>query len=203
MQNSKIRVNPSRLHQFVYCPRIVFFDHYLKVKKPLRQRIRMWIGKLLHYIHHLFRPGYVKEELLRVDVDELEGVELVGKPDSYKINDDVIVLEEFKSTRMPKAPGKMNLLAWDNDIIQAVAYAYMLNKIYGKKVMVIIRYIDGATTFEYNELMKLNLLAYLEEYRKIVEYKLFPEAKRNRRCNRCQYRELCDIVDSDMIIEER
>ena len=195
MQNSKIRVNPSRLHQFVYCPRIVFFDHYLKVKKPLRQRIRMWIGKLLHYIHHLFRPGYVKEELLQVEVPEL-GIVLVGKPDSYKVTEDAIVLEEFKSYRMPKAPNKWDLLAWESDVIQAVAYAYMLNKIYGKKVMVIIRYIDGVTTFEYNELLKLGLLAVLEEYRKMVEYKLFPETKRNRKCNRCQYRELCDIVDS-------
>ena len=196
MKNDKIYITPSRLHQFAFCPRQVFFDHYLKVKKPLRQRIRMWIGKLLHLIHHLFRVGYIKEELLKVEVDEIDGVVLVGKPDSYRIDGDTIILEEFKSTRLPRKPNRWYLMAWESDVVQALAYAYMLQKIHGKKVFVVIRYIDEATTFEFNELLKQGLLCVIEEYKKMVDYKLFPDAVRNRRCNKCPYRELCDTIDS-------
>lgn len=196
MRNGKIYVTPSRLHQFAFCPRQVFFDHYLKVKKPMRQRIRMWIGKLLHFFHHLFRVGYIKEELLKVGVDEIDGVVLVGKPDSYRIDGDTIILEEFKSTRLPRKPNRWYLMAWESDVVQALAYAYMLQKIHGKKVFVVIRYIDEATTFEFNELLKQGLLCVIEEYKKMVDYKLFPDAVRNRRCNRCPYRELCDTIDS-------
>jgi len=197
MKNNKIYVTPSKLHQFVFCPRQVFFDHYLKVKKPLRQRIRMWIGKLLHFIHHLFKVGYVKEELIEVEVDELDDIVLVGKPDSYSFDEDTIILEEFKSTKMPRGLNEWGLKAWKSDVVQALAYAYILHKTYGKKVFVVIRYINGATSFKFNEFMKLALLCYLEEYKKMIEYKLFPDVVRNRRCRKCQYRELCDKIDGD------
>jgi len=194
-------ITPSKLHQYVFCPRQVFFDHYIKAPKPLSQRIRMWIGKLLHFIHHLLKPGYVKEELLKVEVDEIDGVVLVGKPDSYKIDGDTIILEEFKSYRMPRKPNRWDLIAWESDVVQALAYAYMLQKIHGKKVFVIIRYIDGATSFEFNELLKLGLLCVIEEYRKMVEYKILPDTHRNRRCLRCPYREFCDMMDSFKVEE--
>jgi len=199
--NGKLYILPSKLHQFVYCPRQVFFDYCIKAPKPLKARIRMWIGKLLHFFHHLFRVGYIKEELLKVEVDEIDGVVLVGKPDSYRIDGDTIILEEFKSTRLPRKPNRWNLMAWESDVVQALAYAYMLQKIHGKKVFVVIRYIDGATTFEFNELLKLGLLRVIEEYKKMVEYKILPDAPRNRRCNKCQYRSLCDIIDSYKIDE--
>jgi len=192
----KIIVTPSRLHQFAYCPRQVFFDHYIKVPRPLKQRIRMWIGKLLHFFHHLFRVGYIKEELLKVEVDEIDGVVLVGKPDSYKIDGDTIVLEEFKSTKMPRRVNRWGLMVWESDMVQALAYAYMLQKIHGcRDVHVILRYINGIATLRYNEQMKAILLQYIEEYKKMVEYKLFPETTRNNRCNKCIYKELCDKAD--------
>jgi len=197
MRDDKIYVTPSRLHQFAFCPRQVFFDHYLKVKKPLRQRIRMWIGKLLHLIHHLFRPGYEKEKLMQVEVPELDIV-LVGKPDAFRDNGGEVVIEEFKSTRMPRSPNSWGVNAWESDMVQALAYAYMLKRLTGKEPFIIIRYINGAVQVPYNEGI---LMQYLEEYRKMVDYKLFPDAVRNRRCIRCPYRELCDTIDSYKVEE--
>jgi len=193
--NNKIYVTPSRLHQFVFCPRQVFFDHYLKVKKPLRQRIRMWIGKLLHFFHHIFRFGYEKERLLHVEIEDM-GIVLVGKPDAFKV--DPPVVEEFKSTMMPKVPNKWGVLAWESDMVQALAYAYMIRRLHGVSPNILIRYIDGVTMLEFNDQMEAILMHYLEEYRKMVEYKLFPDVARNRRCNRCRYRELCDTIDYEV-----
>jgi len=192
----QIVVLPSTLHQFAFCPRQVFFDYYFKAPKPLSQKIRMWIGKLLHFFHHLLRRGYVKEELLKVEVDEVDGIVLVGKPDCYKVDGDTIVLEEFKSSKMPAKPSMWGPTAWGSDLVQALAYAYMLQKKHGKRVFVTIRYINGATSFEFTELLKLGLLCVLEEYKKMVEDKILPDVKKGKKCSKCQYKELCDILDS-------
>jgi len=191
MGSGKLYITPSKLHQFAFCPRQVFFDHYLKVKKPLRQRIRMWIGKLLHFFHHLLRPGYTKEQLMQVEVADM-GIVLVGKPDAYKDDGDTIIIEEFKSTKMPRSPNSWGVNAWESDMVQALAYAFMLRRLTGKEPLIIIRYINGAVQVPYNEAI---LMRYLEQYRKMVEYGIFPETVRNRRCSRCIYRELCDALD--------
>jgi len=192
MKNDKIYITPSGLHQFAFCPRQVFFDHYIKAPRPLKQRIRMLIGKLLHLIHHLFRPGYEKEKLMQVEVPEL-GIVLVGKPDAFKDDGDTIFIEEFKSTKVPRAPNVWGIQAWESDMVQALAYAYILKRLTGKEPFILVRYINGVVQIPYNEGI---LMQYLEQYRKMVDYRLFPDVPRNRRCNRCPYRELCDTIDS-------
>jgi len=192
--NEKIYVTPSRLHQFVYCPRQVFFDHYLKVKKPLLQRLRMWIGKLLHLIHHLLSPGYEKEKLMQVEIEDM-GIVLVGKPDAFRLNSPVV--EEFKSTRMPKVPNRWGVLAWESDMVQALAYAYIIKRLHGVSPNILIRYIDGVTTLEFNEQMEAILMQYLDEYKKMVDYKLLYDVPKRRRCQKCVYRELCETVGWD------
>ena len=196
MADNQIVVLPSTLHQFAFCPRQVFFDYYFKAPKPLSQKIRMWIGKLLHFFHHLLRRGYVREELLKVGVDEVDGIVLVGKPDCYKVDRDTVILEEFKSSRMPKKPGRFGVLAWESDVVQTLAYAYMLQKAYGMKVFIVIRYIDGATAFDFNEFLCQELLHIIGEYKAMVEHRILPETPRSRKCSKCQYKELCDILDS-------
>jgi len=192
--NEKIYVTPSRLHQFVYCPRQVFFDHYLKVKKPLLQRLRMWIGKLLHLIYHLLRPGYEKEKLMQVEIEDM-GIVLVGKPDAFRLNSPVV--EEFKSTRMPKVPNRWGVLAWESDMVQALAYAYIIKRLHGVSPNILIRYIDGVTTLEFNEQMEAILMQYLDEYKKMVDYKILYDVPKRRRCQKCVYRELCETVGWD------
>jgi len=197
MKKDVIYVRPSTLHKFVFCPRQVFFDYYLREKRPLVQRLRMLIGKILHWIHHLLKRGYINEELNSVEVDEIEGVVLVGKPDSYRVEGDTVILEEFKSSRIPRKANRYDVLAWEPDMIQACAYAYMLKKKYGRSVFVIIRYLDGATTFEYNDFMESCLLSVLEKYKKMVEGKILYDVHRTRKCNKCIYRNLCDKIDME------
>jgi len=198
MPEQKIVIIPSRLHKFAFCPRQVWFDYWLQLKKPLRQRLRMFVGKLMHWIHHLFRVGYVKEELLEVEIPELN-VKLVGKPDAYKIDGDTVIIEEFKSYSRPRSTNRWGIPAWESDLVQALAYGYMLSRIYGKRVLVTVRYIDSSITFEYTKDLELALMQYIRQYKEMVELgTILPEAKRDRRCNRCIYREICDVIDSEV-----
>lgn len=192
--SEKIVVTASRLHQFVFCGRQVWFDYYIGMKKPLSQRIRMFIGRILHLFHHIFRFGYEKEKLLGVDIPEYN-ILLVGKPDSYKVENDAIFIEEFKSTKAPRSINRWGLNIWESDMVQSLAYAYILYKLYGKPVMITVRYIDSSVTFSYDEKMETILMLYIEQYKKMIETKILPDVPRNKRCNSCIYKEICDTID--------
>jgi len=191
----RLIITPSKLHQFTYCPRIPWFDYYLQYKRTLRQRVRMFIGKVLHWIHHTFKYGYEKEKLLSVDIPELD-VTLLGKPDSYRIDGDVIFVEEFKSTKSPKYLNCLGLQVWECDMVQSLAYAYILKRLYGKDVIITVRYVNTSVTFNYNEKLEEILMWYIERYKKMVEFQYLPDTPRNKRCITCVYREMCDVVDA-------
>jgi len=193
----EVVILPSKLHQFAFCPRQIWLDYWLQAKKPLRQRLRMFLGKVAHWIHHIFRVGYTKEQLLEVEIPEL-GVKLVGKPDAYRVDADTVVVEEFKSYRKPGAPNRWGLPVWESDLVQALAYAYMLSRIHSKRILITVRYIDSSVTFEYSKELELVLMQYIEQYKRMVELgTILPEARRDRRCNKCVYKEICDRVDSE------
>lgn len=196
MADKTIVILPSKLHQFAYCPRQVWFDHFIPIKKPLPQRIRMFIGRLLHMVHHLFKIGYAKEQLLEVEIPEL-GVKLVGKPDAYKADADAVFVEEFKSYRAPRKPNRWGLPVWESDLVQTLAYAYMLRKIHSKDVLITVRYIDTSATFQYDEKLESVLMLYIDQYRRMAETGILPDAERGRKCEKCIYREICDKLDSE------
>jgi len=194
--SEQIIVTPSKLHQFAFCPRQVWFDYYLQVKRPLIQRLRMFVGKALHIVHHLFRVGYEKEKLLEVDVPDLN-IRLVGKPDAFADIGDVIHIEEFKSTKQPRSLNRWGLQVWESDMVQSLAYAYILFKLYGKIVMITVRYVDGSVTFQYDEKLEAVLFMYLKQYRDMIDTKVFPDVSRGRKCDRCVYRDICNYIDSE------
>jgi len=194
MAGKTIVILPSKLHQFVFCPRQVWFEHFIPVKKPLAQRIRMFLGRLLHVIHHLFRVGYEKEKLLEVEVPEL-GVKLVGKPDAYRADADAVIVEEFKSYRAPRKPNRWGLPVWESDLVQALAYAYMLRKTHSRNILVTVRYIDTSASFQYDEKLESILMLYIQEYRRMVETGILPDAERGKKCEKCIYREICNMLD--------
>jgi len=196
MSSRKIVVTPSKLHQFMFCARQTWFDHFIGLKKPFKQRLRMFIGKILHHIHHLFKIGYEKEKMLGVEIPELN-ILLIGKPDSYKVNDDVILIEEFKSTKAPRSMNRWGLQVWEPDFIQTLSYAYILYKLYGKPVIATVRYIDTSISFQYDDKMEVYLLWYINRYRKMVESSVLPDVYRGKRCSSCIYKEICDIIDSE------
>jgi len=194
--SEEIVVTPSKLHQFVFCPRQVWLDHYLQVKRPLTQRIRMFVGKALHIVHHIFRIGYEKEKLLEVDVPDLN-IRLVGKPDAFRVDNDAIYIEEFKSTRQPRSLNRWGLQVWESDMVQSLAYAYILSKMFSKPVMITVRYVDNSVTFQYDEKLEVVMFMYLKRYRDMVDTKVFPDVSMGRKCDKCVYRDICNYIDSE------
>lgn len=184
-------VYPSRLNKLGYCPRQLFFDIHIPVKPKLRVRLRLLIGKALHVLRGLLKRGFVKEELISAEIPEL-GAILVGRPDNYRVLEDYILLEEFKSTKMPSRENPYGAKAWLGDMLQAMAYSYMLSAKYTKPVKAYVCYLDGRVEIELDREL---LLKYVELYKYVVAHGLLPD-KRERCSPRCQYLGLCGLVDS-------
>jgi len=194
-QNKKDTVvTPSELRKLGFCPTLYFFDVHIPVSQPLALRLRAWLGRLAHAIHHILRPGWVKEELLRARVDELDVV-LVGKPDSYRINDasGTLIVEEFKSRKAPRfeSPCVVNGV-WLGDALQVMAYAYILSKIHDVKIERIelrLRYINKTVSLRYDNDLLVKYLKLLKDVRDGI----FPEPGwvSRRKCRLCPYKEVC------------
>ncbi len=178
-RRKKIVILPSELHKFVFCPKQFLFDKKLKRKPPLKRRILILIGKIKHYLY--IKRGYKKEHLLEAEIPWLNAV-LIGKPDAFKVKDNVIILEELKNRN-----GPLNG-AWDSDVIQALAYAYLLKENYGKNVKITIIYKNRKVEVPYNEaLLKLCLADYVA----VAIGASVPIAKKSGKCRWCQYQAEC------------
>lgn len=190
---SYVVVYPSRLNVLGYCPRKLFFDIHAPAKPRLRVRLRLLLGKVLHALRGLAKRGYAKEELVSAEVPEL-GVVLVGRPDGYRVLDDHVLLEEFKSTRMPSRENQYGVRAWLGDMLQAMAYSYILEKKHGKPVRAFVCYLDGRVEVKLDREL---LLRYLELYKYVVGHGVLPDG-RGRCSPRCQYLGVCGLVDSEL-----
>jgi len=193
-------VRASDLHKFAFCPRRFFFDMVFQAKPPLSSRLRMMLGKLLHFFHHVFRLRWRREELLKAYVEELD-LHLVGKPDCFKDCGEYILLEEFKSGRAPRSnthPAVVNG-AWRSDFIQLQAYAYILRKTFGKPVKMQLRYVDR--TVEVSEDATL-LMETLSHFKSVVEDLVFPDPYYvGGNCAKCTYQQVCQQLRESLHAE--
>ncbi len=190
----EVVVTPSELRKLGFCPTLYFFDVHAPAPQPLALRLRALLGRLAHAIHHMLRPRWVKEELLKAEVDELDVV-LVGKPDSYRIDgaSDTLIVEEFKSRRAPRfeSPCVVNGV-WLGDALQVMAYAYILSRVHGVKIERIelrLRYINKTVSLRYDNDLLVKYLKLLKDVRDGI----FPEPGwvSRRKCRLCPYKDIC------------
>jgi CRISPR/Cas system-associated exonuclease Cas4 (RecB family) len=187
--SKNLKIRPSELRKFAYCPLLIFYSEYMRLRPTIKLRLRSLIGNIFHFFHHLIRFRWLRERIIRLEIPELKAF-MVGKPDTYKFVGNVIVIEEFKSRKSPKFQSHRTYKgAWLSDALQAMAYAYILKRIYDKDTLIKIRYIDKSIDIPYDEEL---LFSYI--YRlKLVKEGMFPEPEwitRNK-CRYCQYRDFC------------
>lgn len=190
--NSKSNVAmvlPSMLNSFIYCPRRTYIDLRVGVNRSRLQRIRMFLGKMLHLVFRLFKNGYEKEKLIRAHVYGLDLI-IVGKPDAYRVDEDWVILEELKSGR---APYKYmhGLRVWKTDLIQVLAYAYILSRNFNKPVKIVVRYRNHVEEFYYDYAYENLLFDSLIKYRKVLDGWIPKPINVPSKCNKCVYRSAC------------
>ncbi|MEB3774900.1 MAG: CRISPR-associated protein Cas4 [Desulfurococcales archaeon] len=189
----RITIYPSEIHEYAYCPRQYFFKKYLKAEPGLTTRLRLLLGRLFHLVNGVMDRirGMRVEETREAIIGD---VRLRGRPDSYKIEDDVIRLIERKSGRKPRRG------AWISDVMQATAYTLILSQTANARSAVLeIHYRDGVRIVKLNEDLISGLLKAIDEVAMVKQYGIVPKALRSeRKCSKCPFREECTALDEDL-----
>ncbi|MEM2629305.1 MAG: CRISPR-associated protein Cas4 [Acidilobaceae archaeon] len=200
MNLKKPVITPSEVRTYTYCPRLYFFEVHVKLGKPLKSKIRMLLGRILHYFREIIARlrGFTVEELIEVDIGPYI---MRGKPDYYRVEDGEVFIVEVKSSRGPHTG------AWFSDYMQGVAYGFILSRVRRniREVNVEIKYMRSTARIKVNSEHIALLARILDEINIIKVHGILPYPNRSQaKCNRCIYRDICFKLDEylEVNIEE-
>ncbi len=195
MPGEKIVVRPSEIHEFVYCPRLFFFDTHLGRERTLRERLRLLLGRLYHALLGLpdRLRGRIVEETLEVDLGR---VIIRGRPDAYSIEDGLARVVERKSSRPPRRG------VWSSDSAQALTYAFMLARLHGVEAEASVEYPTRRARARLDEEKVYYILRLIDDIVLVKAYGIVPKALRSPgKCARCPFREVCEALDEDLDVD--
>ncbi len=198
MEREKIiTVYPSEIHEYVYCPRMLFFTHYIGRRRTLRERIRLLLGRLFHLFKSIpdRMRGYHLEEGLQVELGG--GVRLRGRPDSYTVDNGEALVIERKSGRGPRRG------AWLSDSSQAAAYGFMISRRFQvARTRLRVEYLAGARESLLDEDKIAQILRIVDEIVLVKRWGIVPYANRTKaKCGKCPFKNLCLEVDEMLAVE--
>ncbi len=189
-----IPLRVSDLKQYVYCPRVVYYQYLMPVGK--KTTFKMDYGKLeearidrLETRRKLKRYGIGEgKRLFHVAINS-DRLSLSGKVDMLIETQDEFVPVDFKYTK-----GKPHR----NHNYQLCGYALILEDIYQKKVnhgFVYLIPLEDAVIIELTDLLKEETEKLLFDIRCMLKTGELPHAVGNRnKCFDCEYRNYCGDV---------
>lgn len=190
----RIVIYPSEIHEYTYCPRYYFFHKHLGRRITLRERLRLLLGSLFHLAKGL--PDRLRGRILedRIEVQVSPRVYLRGRPDSYEVRGDEVLVIERKSGRGPSRG------VWVSDSAQASAYAFMLTRLLGARNAAIrIEYLHKSRSSILDEDKVAMLIRLIDDIILVREHGILPYAKRSPgRCSRCPFRDICYQLDQGL-----
>lgn len=184
----------SDLKQFIYCPRIIYYNYVMPVEK--KATYKMEHGKV------------AEEEIAKLESRRklkpyglsggkrvfnwwltAKGAGLTGKIDMLIIKDEDYFPVDFKFTE--KSPGK-------NHLYQLCGYCIMLDEVYGCRADTAFIYqipIHDVKVFHLDDKMKSECREVIAEIRNMIDQERMPDAASSRRrCTECEYQNYCRDV---------
>lgn len=188
--SNELIITPSEVRLFTYCPRLVFYETHLPIKRGLMRRLRLLLGKLYHLLIEALLLIKVRGDVEKLIESRIGGFILRGKPDIYRENSDHIEVIEIKSSKSPQRG------VWFTDKMQLASYVLLLTTKTGKPVKAKILYRDRSEEVKISPNDIATLFKVFEGIVYIKKYGLFPPSTKNKyKCMKCEYAQLCSIVD--------
>lgn len=187
----KLRLTPSELRTYFYCPRLYFFEQHVKRRRGLAAELRLLLGSLAHLASSIIARLFGRRAEEEVEA-ELGQYLLRGRIDQLELSGRSAKITELKTSSAPSQG------AWTSDYMQALAYALMLSMTRGvEDVKIEIRYRNGRAELEPRSEHVAHLLRAVEEAALVKYYGILPFANRSRKCASCRYREECEELGDD------
>lgn len=195
MSSSKvIKVNASDLNKAIYCPVKFYYELFTPIKKPLKVKIRLFLGRLYHSIVEFISFKWARER--KFSLQYREDVVLVGKPDLIRDNGDHIVVKEIKSSNAPKVGSHFSYRGIKiYHIPQLIAYYKLLKSKYEKPIRVYIKYRDKEVEVPINSDTEDLFNIALEVTLMILKGQLVNRIWRVSNCKACEYSQICNYKD--------
>ncbi|MEB3756498.1 MAG: CRISPR-associated protein Cas4 [Desulfurococcales archaeon] len=191
MEKEKITFTPTEIKTFFYCPRLYFFELYLRKKPPVERRIRMVLGSFYHMMKKYISLLKGREAEKTVSA-ELGNYILTGRMDALEVREQEVVIHEYKSGKGPREG------AWLSDYMQALTYAFINIRKGSNRVRIELHYRAKTVNFGIDSESVELLLRALSDMYLIKKHGILPDPNPTpRKCIKCPYREVCEKISED------
>ncbi|MEB2793842.1 MAG: CRISPR-associated protein Cas4 [Caldisphaeraceae archaeon] len=193
--NEKVTIYPSEIHTYFYCPRMYFFETFIKKRRGFFSTLRLLIGRAFHFSFRL--RDITKKFSYEVPLEtSLGNVKIRGRPDAFRIDGNEAYIIERKSSKAPYRG------AWASDVMQATAYGIIISREKEiDEIKIEIRYPTKKRLFSLDSYLVSNALKAISDMVLVKRYGIVPFANRGNRCKKCPYREECFLLDKNVEVE--
>ncbi|MCE4614743.1 MAG: CRISPR-associated protein Cas4 [Desulfurococcales archaeon] len=191
MEKEKIAFTPTEIKTYFYCPRLYFFELYIKEKPSIKRRIRIALGSLYHILKKYISILRGREAEKTISV-ELGNYVLTGRMDALEIREQEVIIHEYKSGKGPREG------AWLSDYMQALTYAFINIRKGSNNVRIELHYRAKTVNFTVDSESVELLLKALSDMYLVKKYGVFPDPNPTpRKCSKCPYRKTCEKLSED------
>ncbi|MCE4606017.1 MAG: CRISPR-associated protein Cas4 [Desulfurococcales archaeon] len=191
MRKERIAFTPTEIKTFFYCPRLYFFELYLRKKPSVKRRIRMALGSFYHVLERYISILEGREAEKTVSI-EFGGYILTGRMDAFEVREQEVVIHEYKSSKGPREG------AWLSDYMQALTYAFIIIRKRRGKARIELHYRARTVNFDVDSDSVELLLRALSDMYLIKKYGILPDPNPTpRKCAKCPYRDICEGMSVD------
>ncbi len=183
-------IRVSDLKQYIYCPRIVFYNYCMPVEK--KTSFKMDLGSEVHEVVEKLEE---RRKLKKFNIDSgerhlevwmrSETLGLSGKLDMLILADEDAIPVDFKHTS--GRPGK-------NHLYQLAGYALLVEETFGitvDKGFIYLIPVRNAVVFHISEKLKEDTKQRIAEIEKIIESEVMPSPASKGKCYDCEYLNFC------------
>ncbi|HUV80011.1 MAG TPA: CRISPR-associated protein Cas4 [Candidatus Bathyarchaeia archaeon] len=191
----EVFITVSDVMEYLFCPRFIYFMHFLGIPQHEEKRYKVLKGRALHEAREKVNKSYIRKKLqcMRKDV----AVYLVSKRNHLKGEvDEVLFLEDGTAAPLDYKFAEFKDKVYRTHKYQSALYGLMIADNYGVDVN------KGFVCYtRSNHLVKEvklsdkdfeRAIALVNEVLEIIQKGFYPEATKNKvRCVDCTYRNIC------------
>lgn len=195
METVKIKVTPSEVIEYEFCPRFVYFMLYLEIPQHEEQHFKVQIGREIHEEKERMNKDYTRKKL---DVEKKLITQQLSS-EVYPIHgivDEVLFMKDGTAAPLDFKFAEFEGKVYNTYKSQLVMYGMLIEENFGRPVkkgyLVYTRSKNELVEVEITEEDRLEVMQTVNEIISIIDKGYFPEgANSKKKCENCCYRNIC------------
>jgi len=190
-----MRIIPSDIIEFLYCPRFIYFMKVLKIPQYEKKRFKVQKGLQVHEKRQKENPDYLWKKIGAVKRES--NIWLFS--DQFHLSgiiDELVTLEDGSLAPLDFKFSRYRSSTYKTHRTQMICYCLLVDENYSEDVnQGFIYYIRGGhkkKAIKYTDHQKDKIKNTIQDYLEVVHNEKIPQkTKYTSRCNDCTYRNIC------------